>query len=103
MFGDGYIPIYADNNSNGGYWHAIPGCFYLIDAGAGDVNFKLCSAWAVPPGSSFAAKIINGAGTHNGVFHPWGNELISGLSVQYIGQAGQGRIYTAGTGGWESQ
>lgn len=111
MNADGYTVVYCTAGINGGYWLAKPGCFYLADCSAGNINFKLPSVLGlVPGGDIFAAKIVGGAGTFSAIFHPYDSELIDGIATVSLVQAGQGRIFTpgapagaaAGTG-WMSQ
>jgi hypothetical protein len=106
----GYVQVYCNFATNGGYWHASPGHFYLADATGGNLNFKMPSVDGLEIGDEFAAKIVGGTGTFTATFHAWGTELINGLPTQVLQQAGQGRIYRVGAPagpaagkGWMSQ
>lgn len=111
MNADGFTVVYCTPATDGGYWVAKPGCYYLCDCSAGDLIFKVPSADWVPPGSIFAAKIVGGAGTFSPLFQPRPGEFINGLSAGVtLPQSGQGRLFTAGAPagpaagkGWMSQ
>jgi hypothetical protein len=108
---DGWTVVYCTFDINGGYYVAKPGCFYLCDCTDGDLHFKVAPSSAVPWGSSFAAKIVGGAGSHQAYFQPQGGDAINGLAAGVsLQQSGQGRIFTSGApsgtaagAGWMSQ